>query len=86
MDKVCSGVGYLHKIPTVCAYHMNIYCHSAYRPAAELEFCLRIYYSSQTENWHGLIVQYQVDCVIIPDQTETIAVRIVCILQSVNFM
>ena len=44
-----------------------------------MEFCLRIYYSSQRENHYGYVVGYEVHCVIIPDQTETIAVRIMCI-------
>jgi len=44
-----------------------------------MEFCLRIYYSSQRENGRGFIVEYEVHCVVIPDQTEAITVRIMCI-------
>ena len=66
----------------VCAYLMTVYYHSA----SELEFCLRVYYYDAKINYFGVIVQYRVDCVIIPDTTESIAVRIVimkCMLHCV---
>ena len=54
---------------------MSVYYHSA----SELEFCLRIYYWDEKEDFSDdsqIVVQYRVDCVIIPDKTEIIAVRI----------
>ena len=53
---------------------MNVY----YHPASELEFCLRIYYTFFGGKKHFVrqAGQYRVDCVIIPDTTEVIAVRI----------
>ena len=63
---------------------MTVYYHSA----SELEFCLRIYYCDEKKTgFFGLILlQYRVDCVIVPDTTESIAVRIVimkCMLHCV---
>jgi len=54
---------------------MSVYYHSA----SELEFCLRIYYWDEEKDYSGFdwtVLQYRVDCVIIPDKTEIIAVRI----------
>jgi len=51
---------------------MSVYYHSA----SELEFCLRIYYCDARKSYLEYTMQYRVDCVIIPDATEIIAVRI----------